>query len=326
MTYRPNPKCKKLIVALAYDGLCTFEFGIVAEVFGLARPEIGASWYEFKTVAIEAGPLRAAGGLEFKASGTKTDLKRADTIIVPGWRGKDKPVPASLCRVLQDAHKRGARLVSICSGVYVLAAAGLLDGRRVTTHWRYADDLAQKYPNITVEPDNLYIDDGEILTSAGSSAGIDLCIHIVRQDFGAKIANSVARRLVMHAHRQGGQSQYIEQPVPRPSEAHRLTSTVEHIRSKLGKTHTVDSLAKISGMGSRTFQRRFMALTGVPTMQWINQERLAQACTLLEAGNSSLDDVADAVGLINAENLRYHFRKSLHISPSEYRKRFRMAG
>jgi len=319
-------RSKNLVVALAYDGLCTFEFGIVAEVFGLVRPEIGPDRYQFKTVAIEDGPLRAAGGLEFKASGTKADLKRADTIIIPGWRGKDEPVPTSLCTALQAAHKRGTRLVSICSGIYVLAAAGLLDGKRATTHWRYADDLAQKHPNIMVEPDNLYIDDGDILTSAGSSAGIDLCIHIVRQDFGAKIANSVARRLVMHAHRQGEQSQYIEQPVPRPSEAHRLSSTLEHIRTRLAKSHTVGSLAKFSGMGSRTFQRRFMALTGVPTMQWINQERLTQACTLLETGNSSLDDVADTVGLINAENLRYHFRKQLHISPSEYRKRFQMAG
>ena len=326
MTKQASLNPRKQVVALAYDGLCTFEYGIVAEIFGLARPELGPDWYQFKTVAVEDGPLRAAGGLEFSASGTMADLKRAGTIIIPGWRGKDADVPASLCKLLQDAHKRGARLVSICSGVYVLAAAGLLDGRNVTTHWRYADDLATRYPEIIVEPDSLYIDDGDILTSAGSSAGIDLCIHIVRQDFGAKIANSVARRLVMHAHRQGGQSQYIEQPVPKSHEAHRLSSTLDFIRTRLNQQHSVQSLAIKSGMGSRTFQRRFMALTGVPAIQWINQERLAQACTLLETSNSSLDDVANAVGLSNPENLRYHFRKELKISPSEYRKRFAEIG
>ncbi len=313
---------KNLIVALAYDGLCTFEYGIVAEIFGLDRPEMGPNWYQFETVAVEDGPLRAAGGLTITATGKMVDLQRADTIIIPGWRGKDAKVPDHFCKLLQGAHKRGTRLVSICSGVYVLAAAGLLNGRRVTTHWRYADDLAKRYPGIIVEPDNLYIDDGDILTSAGSSAGIDLCIHLARRDFGAKIANSVARRLVMHAHRQGGQSQYIEQPVPKTHEAHRLSDTLEYIQNSLDQPHTVSSLAKSSGMGSRTFQRRFIALTGIPTIQWINQQRLARACTLLETGSAPLDDVAETVGLTSVENLRYHFRKSLHISPSEYRKRF----
>ncbi len=326
MTKLANQNSPNLVAALAYDGLCTFEYGIVAEIFGLERPEMGPDWYQFKTVAVEDGPLRAAGGLTITATGKIADLKRANTIIIPGWRGKDAKVPDHLRKLLQDAHKRGTRLVSICSGVYVLAAAGLLNGRSVTTHWRYADDLAKRYPKLIVEPDNLYIDDGDILTSAGSSAGIDLCIHLVRRDFGAKIANSVARRLVMHAHRQGGQSQYIEQPVPKSHGTHRLSDTLEYIQNSLDQPHTVSSLAESSGMGSRTFQRRFIALTGVPAIQWINQERLARACTLLETGSAPLDDVAQTVGLTSAENLRYHFRKELKISPSEYRKRFRIAG
>lgn len=313
-------------MALTYDGLCTFEYGIVAEVFGLPRPEFGPGWYRFRSTALEPGPLRAAGGLAFEVSGSRTDLRGADTIIIPGWRGKDEPVPSSICEELCAAADRGVRLVSICSGVYVLAAAGLLKGRRVTTHWRYAQDFAAKYPETRIEPDNLYVDDGDILTSAGSSAGIDLCLHIVRNDFGAKIANSVARRLVMHAHRQGGQAQYIEQPMPRQHEAHRLSSTLEYVRSNLDMAHSVASLAKLSGMSLRTFQRRFSALTGMPAVQWIAQERLTRACALLETTDASIEDIAAAVGLTNAENLRYHFRKTLGVSPGHYRRRFAAVG
>ncbi|MBZ0216310.1 MAG: transcriptional regulator FtrA [Fimbriimonadaceae bacterium] len=310
------------VVALVYEGLCIFEFGIVAEVFGLPRPEIDGDWYRFKSVALEKGPLRAAGGLEITVTGSEADLEQAGTIIIPGWRGKDESVPATLCKALRRAHKRGARLVSICSGAYVLAAAGLLDGRRVTTHWRYVEDFSDKYPGVFVEPDSLYIEDGNILSSAGSSAGIDLCLYIVRRDFGTKIANSVARRLVMHAHRQGGQTQFIEQPVPVENEAHRLSATLDYIRSNLDRTHSVVSLAAVSGMSSRTFQRRFVALTGTPVGQWITRERLTRACTLLETTQAPLDDIVDIVGLANVGNLRYHFRKDFGISPGQYRKRF----
>lgn len=310
------------VAALVYGGLCTFEFGIVSEIFSLHRPEIKGAWYTFQPVALEKGPLLAAGGLAFSAPGSIEDLERADTIIVPGWRGKDDAVPAPICRALQAAHGRGARIVSICSGVYVLAAAGLLAGRTVTTHWKYMQDFANKYPDIGLEPDHLYIDDDDIMTSAGSSAGIDLCLHIVRKDFGAKIANSVARRLVMHAHRQGGQTQYIEQPVPDESEAHRLSSTLDHIRSNLGEDHSVSSLASLSGMSTRSFQRKFSTLTGMPVGRWVRQERLMRARTLLETSQASIDDVARAVGVSTVEGLRYHFRTQFGVSPGQYRKRF----
>ncbi len=310
------------VVALVYDGLCTFEYGIVAEVFGLPRPEIVGDWYRFESVALEKGPLRAAGGLEVTATGSKEDFDAAGTIVIPGWRGKDEPVPPALCDALRGAHRRGTRLVTICSGVYVLAAAGLLDGRRAATHWRYAEDFSRQYPAVYLETDSLYVDDGDILSSAGSSAGLDLCLHIVRRDFGARIANSVARRLVMHAHRQGGQTQFIEQPVPAENDAHRLSATVDYVRAGLNRRHSVASLAEASGMSPRTFQRRFVALTGMPVGTWIAQERLMRACTLLETTQASLDDIADAVGLSNAQNLRYHFRKKFDVSPSQYRKRF----
>lgn len=325
MSYRPEimPKITpRSVVALAYDGLCTFEFGIVAEVFGLPRPEVGPDWYRFKSVAVENGALTAAGGLTFTATGTQQDIRSAETLIIPGWRDKDATVPDSIIKLLQDTHARGTRIVTICSGVYVLAAAGLLTDTNVTTHWRYVEDFQRKYPLISLNPNRLYIEDGNIFTSAGSSAGIDLCLHIVRQDFGAKIANSVARRLVMHAHRQGGQTQYIEQPLPRHDEADRLSATVEYVQTHIAEAHSISMLAKQAGMSTRTFQRRFSALTGLPIAQWITQERLIRARDLLETTRATLDDVSATVGFKTAETLRYHFRKQFNISPGQYRARF----
>ncbi len=310
------------IVALVYNGLCTFEFGIASEIFGLFRPEINGGWYKFKSVSLEIGPLLAAGGLEFSASGSLKDFEQADTIIIPGWRGKDEFVPEIICKALKDASRRGTRIVTICSGIYVLAAAGLLTGRKITTHWRFIHDFKKKYPDVSIEPNSLYIDDDNIMTSAGSSAGIDLCLYMVRKDYGVKIANSVARRLVMHAHRQGGQAQFIEQPVPKENEAHRLSVILDYVRSNLNQSHSVSSLASLSGMSSRSFQRKFVALTGLPVGQWVTHERLASACSLLEISKIPMDDIAKAVGISNVENLRYHFRKYFGISPGDYRKRF----
>ncbi len=315
------PKVRKNIrvVALAYDGLCTFEYGIVAEIFGLNRPEIGSSWYDFKTVSLEQAPLNAAGGLRFETDGTLSDLRTADIIFIPGWRGVHAKIPKEMRQELNKAYQHGARIVSICSGVFVLAATGLLDGRNATTHWRYTQELANQYPNIIIKPNVLYVDDGNILSSAGSSAGIDLCLHIVRCDFGTKIANRVARRLVTHAHRQGGQAQFVEQPVPTEYEGHRLSATLEYIRKHLNTPHDISVLASKAGMSKRTFHRRFVALTGLSPLKWINTERMVRARTLLETTNASLDDIANAVGLSDHAALRYHFDKHFSVSPSHFR-------
>ncbi|MFK7855661.1 MAG: transcriptional regulator FtrA [Granulosicoccus sp.] len=313
------------VVALIYDGLCTFEYGIVAEVFGLYRPELGGHLYRFSSVAVEPQPVRAAGGLMVSASGTQQDLNQADTIIVPGWRGKDEPVPETLTDSIIAAHQRGARLLSICSGIYVLAAAGLLTNRAATTHWRYREDFSAKHPEVNIDENALYIEDGAIVTSAGSSAGIDACLHIVRTDYGAKIANTVAKRLVMHAHRDGGQSQFIEQPLPKPGPANKLARVIDEVRSKLADTHKISSMAEIAGMSSRTFQRRFLAYTGMPAMQWLSKERIQQSCFMLETTDTSIDEISQSVGFGNAEAMRYHFRQSLDISPIDYRRRFRSA-
>src|SRR4029078_2962576 len=188
-----GPPDNRLVVALAYNGLCTFEFGVAVEIFGLDRPEMGSDWCRFRVAAIEPGPLRAAGGIQVAVDGGLSLVEQAGTIVVPGWRGADSPVPVRLIKALRRAHRRGARLLSFCSGVFVLAATGLLDGRRATTHWRYSDTLATAYPEVTVVPEVLYFDEDNVLTAAGSAAGIDLSLHLVRRDWGAAAATRRAR-------------------------------------------------------------------------------------------------------------------------------------
>jgi len=201
-----HPSPQPLVVALAYDGLCTFEFGVAVEIFGLPRPELGERWYRFAVAAVDEGELRATGGIRIMTDGGLDLLNSADIIIIPGWRGVDTAVPEALCQALAAAHARGCRVMSICSGVFVLAASGLLNGRRATTHWRYTPVLRERFPAITVLEDALYYDEGTILTSAGSAAGIDLCLHVVQQDYGTEVANTVARRLVVQPHRDGSQT------------------------------------------------------------------------------------------------------------------------
>jgi AraC family transcriptional activator FtrA len=312
-----------LAVALLYDGLCTFEFGIVAEVFGLARPEMGQHWYRFASCAIEDGPLRAHGGFTLTPEHGIELLDRADIIVVPGWKGVDKAVPEALCRALRAAHERGARLASICSGAFVLAATGLLDGGIATTHWRYAQALRDRYPAIEVDHASLYRCHDRIFTSAGSAAGVDLMIEIVRRDYGPGAANSVARRLVMPAHRTGGQAQFLERPVPvrRYSE---ISPLLDKVRSELGASWTLARMAGECRMSLRTFVRRFIEATGSPPGEWLAAERVEEAKRLLGADRLGVDEVATAVGMGSPDTLRHHFRKRVGISPREYRARFGM--
>lgn len=321
--FTSSPLCGPRVVTLAYDGLCTFEFGVAVEVFGLARPEMGEDWYRHATAGIEPGPLRAAGGLTVTTAGGLELLAEADLIVVPGWRGIDEAVPASLVDALRSAHARGTRLMSLCSGVAVLAATGLLDGRRATTHWRYADAIAARHPEIRLDPDVLYVDEGEILTAAGSAAGIDLCLHVVRRDFGAEAANSVARRLVVPPHREGGQAQFIVKPVPQEREGRRLGPLIDWIDLNLQREITLSDLARRAGMSARTFQRRFRDLTGTSPGEFLLTRRLRHACDLLEReGALSLDDIALASGFGTPATLRHHFRARLATSPTAYRARF----
>ena len=318
-TRRPAPPHR--VVALAYDGLCTFEFGIAVEMFGLPRPELGR-WYDFSVCGIDRRPVRATGGVTVTPQGGLRELLHADTIIIPGWRKPIEPPPARLIRALVKAHERGARLVSICVGSFVLGATGLLDGRRATTHWRFVDQMARDFPLVDVQPDVLYVDERDILTSAGSAAGIDLCLHIVRKDFGTLAANSVARRAVVPPHREGGQAQFVDRPVG--EEAHPwLSNLLQWADGKLQSPITLDRLAREANTSKRTLSRRFAATTGMSPLHWVTTLRVRRAKDLLETTTLSIGEVADECGFSSAAALRHHFRARVRLSPNVYRSRFR---
>lgn len=321
MTRQTRPVNRKVAV-LAYSGLGTFELGIVVEIFGLPRPEF-ADWYSFKVCGLESGPLHATGGLKILPQEGVRGLSTAGTIIIPGWRTDEQP-PPHLLKTLIRAHARGARLVSICSGVFVLAATGLLNGRRATTHWMYAAKLAEKHPSIRVEPDVLYVDEGDILTSAGSAAGIDLCLHIVRRDFGSRIANGVARRLVVYPHREGSQAQFIERAVEN-EENPWFSKLLEWAQRHLAEELPVERLAAQAGMSERTLARRFTEATGTSPANWITGLRIARAKELLETTSRTIEEIATDCGFGSAPTLRHHFRERVKISPVPYRLRFRRA-
>jgi AraC family transcriptional regulator, transcriptional activator FtrA len=317
----PQPPSNRLVAALVYDQLCSFEFGCAVEVFGLPRPEFGENWYRFVTCAAEPGPLRAMGGFTVESQAGLDVLAGAGTVIIPGWRGAEAPPSEELIAALRAAYDMGARLVTICSGVFVLAATGLLDGQRVTTHWRYADKLKALYPKLHVDPNVLYVDSGQILTSAGSAAGLDLCVHLVRRDFGAAIANQVARRLVIAPHRNGGQAQFIERPVL-PQQYGRLADLIARLNARLHEPLTVDSMAKYSAMSPRTFMRRFQEATGKTPAEWLIEARVERARELLEGTALSIEEIAQRCGFGTAATLRHHFRRRLQVSPIAYRQRF----
>lgn len=311
-----------LVVALAYDRLCTFEFGCVTELFALERPELGVDWYRFAVCASEPGPLRAAGGITVVAPYALRRLDRADTIVVPGWRDPDEAPPEALLKKIRQAYQRGARLCSICSGVFVLAAAGVLDGKTVTTHWRYAEKLQQRYPRVRVEPDALYVDEGQIITSAGSAAGLDMLLHLVRRDYGGAVANRVAQRLVVAPHREGGQAQFVPRPMP-PDDSGRLARLMDWMRQHAALPHTLHALAERAAMSPRTLQRQFHEATGMAPYEWLVRERVAAAREMLEAQTPlPIGRIAELAGFGSEESMRRHFRRIVLTSPAAYRDKF----
>lgn len=321
-TLQLAPLANPLVVAIAYDGLCTFEFGIATEIFALPRPEMGDDWYRFAVAGVDDGEMRAAGGLRFTVDGGLELLAETGTIVIPGWRGVDAAVPQNLIDALRAAHARGARILSFCSGAFVLAAAGLLDGKRATTHWRYTDALTERHPQVGVSPDVLYVDAGDVLTSAGTAAGLDLCLHLIRRDFGTEAANLVARRLVVPAHRDGGQAQFIRQAVPRTHESGRLGPLFDHMQENLGADHSVAALARRVGMSGRTLLRRFESATGMTPARWLLTQRLGKARDLLEETSAPIEEIAVLSGFGTTGTLRHHFRLHLATTPAAYREAF----
>jgi AraC family transcriptional activator FtrA len=302
--------------------MAPFELSVVIEVFGLDRPELGIpGWYTLDVFTTRPGLLPAVGGVAIQVSSGLDAVGRADTVIVPGWRIAD-PVPVELINALRGAHERGARIVSICSGAFVLAATGLLDGRRAATHWQYAGRLAERYPAVDVDPAVLFIDHGDVLTSAGSAAGIDLCLHLIRRDHGAAVANHVARRLVVPPVRDGGQAQYVENPVAHEDDD-RIHDVIGWLTADLRRPVTLSVLAARANLSERQFARRFRGVTGTSPIDWIINRRVHASLPLLETGDDSVEQVGTAVGFPSAVIFRKHFRAKMRTTPTAYRRAFR---
>ncbi|MFI5912882.1 helix-turn-helix domain-containing protein [Dactylosporangium sp. NPDC051541] len=312
------------VAVLAYPGMSLFETGIVTEVFGLPRPEFDRPWYELTICAPSDRPVQVVGGAVLQPVGGLADLVRAHTVIVPGVADVHADPPAAVLGALRAAHTRGARILSICSGAFALAAAGLLDGRRATTHWRYAEVFRARYPHLDLDPDVLYIAEDDVWTSAGSAAGLDLCLHVVRTDHGAAIANAVARRLVVQPHRDGGQAQFIEAPMPADAGDDRIAASLAWALAHLREPLSVAGLARQAHMAPRTYLRHFTRATGTSPIRWLLRQRIQASLALLETTDTPIEQVAAAVGFDAAVTFRHHFVNAMRTSPSQYRQAFRL--
>jgi transcriptional regulator GlxA family with amidase domain len=310
----------KTVSALVLDGLAVFEFGVLCEVFGIDRSAEGVPNFDFKICGPEPGkPLRTSVGAWLTPDHGYEDLVGADLVAIPAISGPTYPEEA--LAAIRKAAESGSIILTVCSGAFVAGAAGLLDGRACTTHWMHADELAAMYPTAKVDRNVLYVDDGNLITSAGTAAGIDACLHLVRRELGSEVTNVIARRMVVPPHRDGGQRQYIDQPIPvRCSEG--FAPHLDWILSNLEKPHTVNTLAKRASMSARTFARRFVEETGRTPMQWVTDQRVLYARRLLEETDLDIDQVADRSGFGTATLLRHHFRRIIGVTPSDYRRRF----
>ncbi|MCE7080533.1 helix-turn-helix domain-containing protein [Streptomyces sp. ST2-7A] len=320
---------REVVAVLLFGGSPMFESSIPLSVFGVDRQDAGVPRYRLLVCAGEEGPLRTTGGLELRAPYGLGAVARAGTVIVPAWRSITGPPPTPALAALRRAHAEGARIVGLCTGAFALGAAGLLDGRPATTHWMYAPTLAKRYPSVHVDPRELFVDDGDILTSAGTSAGIDLCLHIVRADHGAEAANALARRLVLPIRRtagpaeSAGQQRPLDRSLPEDIGADPLAEVVAWALEHLHEQFDVEALAARAYMSRRTFDRRFRSLTGSAPLQWLITQRVLQAQRLLEVSDYSVDEVAGRCGFRSPVALRGHFRRQLGSSPAAYRAAYR---
>jgi transcriptional regulator GlxA family with amidase domain len=308
------------VAAVVFDGVAPFELGVLCEAWGVDREAQGVPRTEFAVCAERPGPVTTSLGFGLEVHHGLERLEAADLVAVPAMP-RDKPVPLAVVDALRAAHDRGARIMSVCVGAFTLGAAGLLDGRPCTTHWMYADELADRFPLARVDPGVLYVDADPIITSAGSAAGLDACLHLMRKEWGARAANMAARRMVVPPQRDGGQAQFVRTPVP-PSEAETLNPLLDWIVEHLEQRHSVQELADHVHMSPRTFARRFRDETGTTPHQWITRQRVQRAEELLERTELSVEQIASEVGFGNAAALRHHFGQIRGTSPQSYRQTF----
>ncbi len=308
---------------VVFDGISPFHLSVPCILFKKGGKNNSVPDFKVKLCAVEPPAVQTNAGYAIQVTQGLASLKGVGTIIVPSWNDTSVPPPQKLLDALRKAHQRGTRIVSFCLGSFVLAAAGLLDGRNATTHWQWAAELAQRYPRIKVKPDVLYVDEGDIVTSAGCAAAIDCCLHLIRTQHGAEVANHIARRMVVSPFRQGGQAQFIEQPVFDSVAPDRLSQVMDWMTQNLNAAHTLDELAQRALMSRRTFTRRFRQTTGTTVGQWLLNQRLALAQRLLEMTDKPIELVAEAAGFASPALFRRCFGQAFGVKPSVYRKEFR---
>lgn len=313
----------KTVAIIVVPNFSIFEFGTAYEVFGIDRTDRGSGVpsFDFRVCTPVPGDVKMKSGLSMHIGLGLGAAEDADLVIMAPY-GRDEDVPESVLSALRAAHARGAWVMSICSGAYALARAGLLDGRRCTTHWHYSQDLASKYPKIHVDENVLYVQDGTLITSAGTAAGIDACLHLVRVELGANVAAAIARDMVVPPHRDGGQAQFIDRPMPTCGSAP-MEALLRWMVENLDRDHSVNELAARLHMSARTFARRFRAETGATPAAWLNSQRVLRAQELLETTELNIDEVAREAGFGHSVLLRHHFAKVLDTSPQSYRRAFR---
>ncbi|WP_210160552.1 GlxA family transcriptional regulator [Brucella anthropi] len=322
----PNGRWNPLmhtVAVLAYDGISPFHLSVPGIVFGDDLLKLGIPRYNLQVCAERIGPIRTLSGFDIDVRHDLSVVEQADTVIIPSWGAPDDIPQKTLIDALVKAKARGARIVGLCLGTFVLAYAGLLEKRTVSTHWAWADDFQKAYPDVHLDRDALYSDEGDIITSAGTAAAIDCCLYILRKDQGAEIANRVARRLVVAPYRHGGQSQYIEMPIPDISRTNSLSKAMDWALAHLNETITVDVLANRANMSRRSFTRHFRQKTGTTLVQWLLNQRLSVAQRLLETGDCSVENIASMAGFGSTVSFRLQFVKTFTVSPAIYRRHFR---
>lgn len=312
------------MVALCLDGLVAFDLTAPAQAFALAAHPGGDPHYAFSTCSVDGAAVRTTSGFGISTQAGLGALRRADTVVVPGYAGILAPPPESALAALSAAARRGARVLSVCTGAFALAHAGLLDGRRATTHWAWAGELAARFPAVAVDPEALFVDEGAVMTSAGLSAGIDLSLHVIRKDFGVAAGERVARHMVAAPHREGGQAQYFKPAAPTSEGS--LEPTRRWAATRLEEPLDVAAMAAHAGVSSRTFARRFRGETGTTPLQWLLGRRVLEARRLLEESDLPVESIAWRCGFGTAASLRDHFRRATTTTPTAYRRAFRPAG